>query len=785
MNPDLSVSTTRFGSHRVLHTAVLLALVVLTGLTGIDAVAAEAADPYDPKVAHAGLSPDIVVWYSPQVMRGHRPECRRYLRMSEKRKAQGELITLAELEKRGKLLCSRCPGSHTPGKGNDPNLPKSWVNPPRDEVRTAEYETPALAPLVSIGADGKLAYKPYSDKGDRIIDYSTSGYKRSEEPIPVIPVVETLKPLTGETKVEGNMQYPVGPDSFEAIQAALDKVASMAPGDDGFRGAVLLKKGIWHVSRGLLVPSGVVLRGEGDGEDGTVLIFTMPDGNGTGIQVGGGEGTSTKTPTPVTGILRQDQDNPDEQSFILTMDDGTQLPLSEPKFKHDFKLVDFVGNRVTVTLPLITTTQGNVSSYRLKHNMPYTIEKVADGQAVPQLDPNFPHPAKAVEKPVMPESRIADAYVPTGATQLTLEDASAFRAGDTVNILKTTNEMWIEVLGVGERLRHIRGGKQGAYKKPWRPNSYSHLRRITAVNSNTITLDGMLPQSIAAEHGGGTVRKVIPTEDTLCGVESIRIVSNYDKTQKSGSKSANYGNLKNGVGVSAMDGWVRDCTVLHVWFAAVNISGARYITARDCQSLQPVGAKRGGKRYSFSISGGNNILIYRCFAEDGRHDYVLGARSAGPFAFVECTAVRGGQSEPHHRWSTGPLYDNVITKDGTLAAINRGDSGSGHGWAAANAMFWNCDAKSIVVMDPETAGENNFAIGYRGTYDPETGPKALRYANDRAGYWGTPQEGKYYGHALMGSGHIESPDKPVEPESLFKQQLIDRIGKEKAAEVLK
>jgi len=147
--------------------------------------------------------------------------------------------------------------------------------------------------------------------------------------------------------------------------------------------------------------------------------------------------------------------------------------------------------------------------------------------------------------------------------------------------------------------------------------------------------------------------------------------------------------------------------------------------------------------------------------------------------------VRGGQSEPHHRWSTGILYDNVSTKDGTLAAINRGDSGTGHGWAAANTMFWNCDAKSIVVMDPETPGENNFAIGYRGTYDPQTGPAALRYANDRAGYWGTPQEGRYFGFALMGSGHIESPGKPVEPGSLFKQQLIDRIGQEMADVVLK
>ncbi|HKL20938.1 MAG TPA: hypothetical protein VJ904_03985, partial [Tichowtungia sp.] len=61
----------------------------------------------------------------------------------------------------------------------------------------------------------------------------------------------------------------------------------------------------------------------------------------------------------------------------------------------------------------------------------------------------------------------------------------------------------------------------------------------------------------------------------------------------------------------------------------------------------------------------------------------------------------------------------------------------------------------------------------------------VKYANDRSGYWDTPREGVYYGYAAMGNGYIESPGEPVEPRSLFEQQLIDRIGKEKAEAVLK
>ena len=43
----------------------------------------------------------------------------------------------------------------------------------------------------------------------------------------------------------------------------------------------------------------------------------------------------------------------------------------------------------------------------------------------------------------------------------------------------------------------------------------------------------------------------------------------------------------------------------------------------------------------------------------------------------------------------------------------------------------------------------------------------------------------FYGYALMGNGYIESPGSPVKPDSLFTQQLIDRIGRQKAAAVLR
>ncbi len=640
---------------------------------------------------HAAAKPpgDTVVYHMEGKNRVHVADCRR-LPKDPAERAKYKTMTLAEAEKKGLPLCSKCPGSDTPGRDKDKDNEKdggklkSWVNPPRDEAQRETFKPSDCAPLVALGSDGKLDYKPYTDKGDRVLDWSQCGYRRSETPIPNVPIVETLVPLAGDAKPVGTMKYPIGQDSRSRIQAALDKVAAKDPTADGNRGAVLLKAGTYYLEGPLRVPSGVVLRGEGDGPDGTVLI------------VDGGNSTETAIDVGAPGAKMEE-----------------------------------VGTAV----------------------------------------------------------RIADAYLPSGSTHVTVEDAGQFKVGDFVAIKKTVNQKWIDDLGMGERLQHIRGGEEGEKKKPWKPESYQFrvCRQIVGMNGSQLILDVMLPQSFAAEHGGGEVAKV--NLDGLAreaGVESIRLVSNYDTSVTENNKDTNFRNYRDGIVVSgASDSWVRNCTVLHVSLAAVRVDDdTRHVTVRDTKSLEPVGPVRGGSRYAFSIGGGTLHLFFNCYSEDGRHDFAGGSRNQGPFAFVECTAVRGEQSEPHHRWGTGFLYDRVTTKDGTLAAINRGDSGSGHGWAAANSMFWNCDAKSITVFDPETVGECNFAVGFAGDPLDEYDASGLVYANTRSGYWGTPQEGKHFGYALMGNGHIESPEGPAKPESLFRQQLIDRIGKEKAANVL-
>ena len=104
----------------------------------------------------------------------------------------------------------------------------------------------------------KLVYKA-TEKGDRIMDFSHAGYMGGGVSIRELPVAITVKP---------------GGDEAAIIQEAIDNI-SKRPVVNGFRGAVLLSPGTYNCERTININSGgIVLRGSGSGENGTVLNLT-------------------------------------------------------------------------------------------------------------------------------------------------------------------------------------------------------------------------------------------------------------------------------------------------------------------------------------------------------------------------------------------------------------------------------------------------------------------------------------------------------------------------------
>lgn len=99
------------------------------------------------------------------------------------------------------------------------------------------------------------------NQGNKIPDFSYAGYMASEKAIPNL-----------ENKIFVPKQEE---DATQKIQNAIDYVCNLKPNKSGFRGAVLLDKGTFKISGTLYIKkSGVVLRGSGNTENGTILLGT-------------------------------------------------------------------------------------------------------------------------------------------------------------------------------------------------------------------------------------------------------------------------------------------------------------------------------------------------------------------------------------------------------------------------------------------------------------------------------------------------------------------------------
>lgn len=144
------------------------------------------------------------------------------------------------------------------GIANHPKNQKTIQKTNLSENEFLEKDIPPATSLVYPGIDGKLVYIADS-VGNKIPDFSNAGYKGGGVPLPYVPIKETVWPVLG--------------DNSENIQAAIDRVSALPVDASGFRGTVLLKMGIYNLEKPINInTSGVILRGEGMSDIGTILV---------------------------------------------------------------------------------------------------------------------------------------------------------------------------------------------------------------------------------------------------------------------------------------------------------------------------------------------------------------------------------------------------------------------------------------------------------------------------------------------------------------------------------
>ena len=336
--------------------------------------------------------------------------------------------------------------------------------------------------------------------------------------------------------------------------------------------------------------------------------------------------------------------------------------------------------------------------------------------------------------------------VTVGARSFEVDRPELYRVGDAVIVFHPSTQAWLNAVDRG-------GVTNDDY---WRPGEIDlrYHRYITAIAGNTLTIDApvfnhldrALSQSYVYKYDAAHVLRNL-------GIEKLQvdIVTKGELTEEHAEDAITF--------VGAEDSWIRDCTMKHFWHAGVQWEGSTRCTAERCRAIEPHSIVTGSRRYNFSMYHAQLILVQDCFADRARHAYVCNGTSldAG-IVFLNCISDRAlTASEGHRRWSTGLLYDGLVATNrqttDILGLYNRGTYGTGHGWAAAHSVAWNCNASTggrIWIQRPPTA--QNYGIGCSGNV---TG------------------SGPFPGPA----GHIEGSNQAgLEPRSLYLAQLAQRLA---------
>jgi hypothetical protein len=349
------------------------------------------------------------------------------------------------------------------------------------------------------------------------------------------------------------------------------------------------------------------------------------------------------------------------------------------------------------------------------------------------------------------QTTLAATYIPSGTRQLPIAGSTGFAIGDTILIKHPITSDYLHFMGMDHLARN---GKD----EHWIGNSITTERRIVAIHGNILILDVPITDDYDPRFGGGAMTTVtaVPPPARLhdSGIEDLVI------TAPSVSIALSDPHFDAIHITSAEDVWLRDLDIHDTTnFIQVEAPARRVTIDRvDLTNSKPITSP--AKPFGFSLAGTQTLVMRSSSHGDKIFFAATQARIQGPNVLLDCDFTGDQDVEPHQRWSTGFLVDNVHVHGGGIHFINRGEMGSGHGWAIGWSVIWNSTADELVAQLPP--GSFNWVIGSKGQRRRQPMP-------------------------IKGSrGHNEGPDlpeaiydswnKPVQPRSLYLQQLSDRLG---------
>ncbi|MFL5772582.1 MAG: hypothetical protein ACJ75F_05460 [Flavisolibacter sp.] len=342
------------------------------------------------------------------------------------------------------------------------------------------------------------------------------------------------------------------------------------------------------------------------------------------------------------------------------------------------------------------------------------------------------------------EVSISDDYVPSGTNSFHVSDASGFSKGDSIQITKPVTNAWVHFMKMDSL---VRDGK----KQTWINGVITTERIISKISGNTIYTDVPLTDNYDAAYLGKNNVRVVKISTTgelhQVGIEDLSI----EAPEQSVTINDSHHRAFTMSGIS--DGWAKNLSILNT-VNSVSITGRR-ITIDHVNIIHTVPTIGAAKPADLNGSG-QQLLFNQCtIVGDNLFFFGTGAKVTGPVVLLNCIFKGNGWIQPHQRWATGLLIDGCSVPDGGIDFMNRGEMGSGHGWAIGWAVAWNCSAKSYLNQMPP--GAANWVIGCRG----EKQQRAMPFETQ----------------PLLQEGIYDSHGSKVSPESLYRAQLAERLGK--------
>ncbi|KAF9293308.1 hypothetical protein BGZ88_005528 [Linnemannia elongata] len=688
-----------------------------------------------------------------------------------------------------------------------PNSPSTSPQPPSAVLPAAtdDFE-PASAPVQEKRIPRHLIKEqatpyipppttfPPDQWGNRIPDFSQVGYRRGHIPLPTtIPIAITLQPsinprINDRARIQNAIDFVSSlplkvvllPDSKTTIQA---------------RGVVLLQAGIYRIQGSLILnQSGVVLRGEGNGPDGTVLMatgqFKHDFINLNGLQ----DPSFQSTPEYLSANVGSHELYPKNPYIILDDEIAqvadeyipvgtTRLPVKDvSNFRVGAQVVverqsneNWIRRLGTDHIPKRPrdperTVDWDPRQYNLRYVRKVKAVEVRDwgvgrnghsGSGSGSGSGVAPGPSHKVE----PNPQEQDQEQEQNQEQEQEQEPNAIE--DSQQVISNNGPQAI--------LRYTADTNRTGQAQPYEAQEDFDEIQITVqedsqyedttsggINTNGtpgyLHLDIPLVMNLDPVYGNGVVYNFkrethIPTD---VGLENLALYSQYDPSDPHDERHGWFAVLID----HCENCWVANVKTHHFASGIKAGPGSKHVTVQDCEVLEPVSMPgSGGRRYMFMLQGQMG-LVKRCFSEDARHDFITGAKTPGPNVFVDSEGVRANNDAgPHDRWTTGTLYDNVHSTD--LNVRNRGWMGSGQGWAGAFHVVYHASA-DIPARFQSPPGATNWIIGFEGTL----GDKRTEFDGDDATFLDP-----------------EPYDIGRTPRSLYWSQLVARMGgTEKAAE---